>query len=371
MQSSDLVKRRNYHLDFIRVVAMLFVISIHLSWDFPVPLFIAAFFRTLFLTANGLFFLLSGYFALRFKEDVDNPAASYKKFYWKKFCSLVIPFIFYSLFNISCYYLGVNEFPNLKTMIMNVFWTIFPSSMNGHIWFLYYLIGYMMTAPFIAIMFDKLSDTGLKVFAFLAVGFEIISIIVFSYILRSDFPVYGWPFISWYLYFLGGYIINRLGIRKKKWMFIAIGIVCFLITVAITMLGIELNGLYDDSPLFLFACIGLYLLLESVPIVKPLQKMLTFLAEHSFAVYLIHITILTLVRRYVPVSNPWLWFACVLGIAAISVLIAYPCNRFMIRPLCKWLNKSSAKVRILFSSSLLIIILVVPVLIVIKDKLFQ
>ena len=364
-------RQRDIHLDLIRVIAMLFVISIHAQWDFEAPLFCSAFFKSLFFTANGLFFLISGRFALKFKEDELDPASSYRSFYWKKFCSLVIPLFFYSaLIMVYYYYCDPNKhLSDITGFFKDLFWLILPSSTARYTWFIYSLIGFMLTAPFISIMFNKMSVTSLKLFFYIAVGFEIVSIILFDYLLRSPFPVHTWPFVGWYFYFLCGYIINRLDVfHQKKIVFIIIGLICLLITTGMVMYTEGLDGIHDNSPIYLFTCIGLYLLLESVPMIKPLGKAATFIADHSYAVYLIHVEVLVFIRSFLPASNPISWIACVLAVAIASIALAFPCDTFIIRPIVKKLTNASSRIKIAFTGLLLTVVLLFPVILILLDR---
>ena len=86
-------KQRIFDYDFIRFIAICFVLSVHASWMTyntytPLQSAYADTMRSIFLTCNGLFFLLAGKFALS-KQACENITI----FYAKKFSALVIPMV--------------------------------------------------------------------------------------------------------------------------------------------------------------------------------------------------------------------------------------------------------------------------------------
>ena len=364
MDTKQITTKRNSHLDLIRVIAMLFVIAIHTSWEYSLGIFPEVLLRSTLFTANGLFFLLSGHLTLNFEEDDLDPASSYRRFYWKKYCSLILPLVFY------CALLVLYSERHLVgpgTFMTELFWKILPSSREGHIWFIYSLIAYVMAAPFISVMFKHISVSGLRLLFGIAIVFEIVSVMLFSNIIESPFTITGWPFLGWYFYFLSGYFIYKLeSFHKKKVFFIILGGVCLLITSSlIAFVEKPLEGTNDTSPVYLFACIGLYLLLESVPVPKILNKPLEFIASHAYAVYLIHIEVLVFVRKYIPISTPLSCLACVLTIAAISIAIAFICDSLILRPVTKRLTKSSFKIKAAFVAVVTMITVIIPIILII------
>jgi Predicted acyltransferases len=359
MENKVITTKRDAHLDLIRVIAMLFVIAIHTSWDYSLGIFPEVLLRCTLFTANGLFFLLSGHLTLNFKEDPDDPAASYRRFYWKKYCSLIVPLVFYCALMVlysEKHIIGPRKF------MEELFWKVLPPSREGHTWFIYSLIAYVMTAPFISVMFKHLSDTGLRILFNIAIGLEIISVILFANVIESPFTISGWPFLGWYFYFLCGFFIYKFdSFHKRKFTFIFTGIVCLLITAClITFVDKPLEGTNDTSPVYLFTCISLYLLLESIPVPKFLNKPLEFIGRHAYAVYLIHIEVLVLVRKFMPVNTPLGTLGCVLVIAAISIVIAFICDSLILNPVTKALTKASFKAKAAFVTALTLITVIIP-----------
>ena len=82
--SNTLIKTaRKIHLiefDYIRVIAMLFVIAVHtlavIDFKDPVSLFYFQLMQIIFFTCNGMFFLMSGKFALIERQSLTLPENS-------------------------------------------------------------------------------------------------------------------------------------------------------------------------------------------------------------------------------------------------------------------------------------------------------
>lgn len=88
-----MVKReRVFSYDFIRAVAMIFVISVHslvvIDFTDQLSFFYFNVMQAVFFTCNGMFFMMSGKFALS-KGKVDCA------YYFSKFESIIIPMLIF------------------------------------------------------------------------------------------------------------------------------------------------------------------------------------------------------------------------------------------------------------------------------------
>lgn len=88
---------RLYKYDFVRAVAIMFVVAVHSLYfvnsvheQCAYPFYAL---QTIFFTGNVLFFLLSGKFNLREKKD----DAAVKKFYYNKIRNIVVPIVIFFL----------------------------------------------------------------------------------------------------------------------------------------------------------------------------------------------------------------------------------------------------------------------------------
>ena len=224
--------QRDAHADLIRVIAMLFVIFLHTfgSTDFYLPFEGRLFMRPILYTCNGLFFLLSGHFALsKFKFDEQDNVVHIKRFYWKRFCSIVIPFLFYStlLFFATTFIPDYSKDAHQEQLnilhTVNLFAEqIYVKNASTHIWFMYAWFGMIVAAPFLARMLHGMSESELRLLMGIAIGWEFLQIILFGNILHKPFTIGGWPFTSWLFYFIAGYIVHRIPSFKN----IKIALIC-------------------------------------------------------------------------------------------------------------------------------------------------
>lgn len=87
--------KRDVQYEFIRAAAMLFVIGVHavgrMPVDTPRRALYHAVFTLFFFTCNGLFYMLSGKFALEgnYKQKEDRV-----RFFQKKILNLILPILF-------------------------------------------------------------------------------------------------------------------------------------------------------------------------------------------------------------------------------------------------------------------------------------
>ena len=137
---------RDVRYDVIRVVSMLFVIAVHVN---PKPFNSFPWFKDVFdyiiYTCNGMFFMLSGYFNLK-KEY--HSKEDYKQYYQKKTISILLPYVLmtFVLYGYE-YYLSGRAF-RLRAYIEETINAFTSMNSQGHLWFMYSMIGLIMSAPF-------------------------------------------------------------------------------------------------------------------------------------------------------------------------------------------------------------------------------
>lgn len=88
---------RNCQSDLIRTLGMIFVIAIHTKGVISEHIVITTIFLTLFFTSVSMFYMVSGKYNLKFNTNNDSDKNAYTKYYKKKFISILIPFIIYSI----------------------------------------------------------------------------------------------------------------------------------------------------------------------------------------------------------------------------------------------------------------------------------
>lgn len=295
---------RDVRYDVIRVTAMLFVIAVHVN---PKPFNSFPWFKDVFddiiYSCNGMFFMLSGLFAMR-KEYVTRE--EYDRYYKKKIVSILVPYVVmtFLLYGYDFYHSGrafemrlfieetINQFTSLNS--------------QQHLWFMYSLIGLLLSAPFFSKMLHAMSDWEIKLLFAMCIGWNTVSIYLIND-LGWNFNYGKWLMSSWTMYFFLGYFHDRLINEKNKKLWYLLGIAGFLITVLWKyVIPFENHNARDFAPAYTFFVLSVYtfLLYEVKIIGKWLQGLILFLARHSFTVYLIHYLVLEIIgqRFYVSTS---------------------------------------------------------------------
>lgn len=290
-------RARDVRYDVIRVVAMLFVIAVHVN---PKPFNSFPWFKDVFdyiiYTCNGMFFMLSGLFAMKrtysSKED-------YGTYYKKKVISILVPYVVMTfLLHGYDYYQSGRAF-ELRLYVEETINQFTALNSEQHLWFMYSLIGLLMSAPFFSKMLHAMSDWEVKFLFWLSIGWNAVSIYLIND-LGWNFHYGKWIMASWTIYFFLGYFHDRIICEKEKKFWYLMGIAGFLITVLWQyLLPMENHSDKDFAPAYTFFVIGMYtFLLYEVKISRAwVQKIIAFLAKHSFTVYLIHYLILEIIGQ--------------------------------------------------------------------------
>lgn len=202
---------RDNRYEIVRVVAMLFVIAVHVIGNLPTDtegrIFCYYVLTLVFYTCNGLFFFLSGKFALG-KEC--NSKKEYLRWYYKKVVNLLLPCLFY-MFLRQVY---MSQEPVCSTMFWREFFGNILYGYSGtEYWFLYTLVGNLLLAPFLSKAFAGASNYELYLFLF--IGFMYNALITYlpywGYSFAWSYPWGGVVFI-----FLHGLLLRKGSRYKKK-----------------------------------------------------------------------------------------------------------------------------------------------------------
>ena len=307
---------RDVRYDVIRVISMLFVIAVHVN---PKPFNSFPWFKGVFddiiYTCNGMFFMLSGYFNLK-KEFVTKE--DYGKYYKSKLVTILLPYAVMTCLLYGYDYWQSGRAFSLRIYLEETINQFLALNSEQHLWFMYSLIGLVLSAPFLSKMLHAMKDWELKLLFFIAIGWNAV-----SFYLANDmgwnFHYGKWLLASWTIYFFLGYFQDRVIRQSEKKFWYLMGAVGFFVTVFWSCIfSVENHGGHDFAPAYLFFVIGLYtLLLERVKIPwEPVKRAVSFVAGHSFTVYLIHYLILQMIGDRFYVGNS----------AKIGFLLTYFCG---------------------------------------------
>ena len=333
-------KKRELGYDFVRCIAMLFVIALHTN---PKPYANGSIWQELFLSVffacNGLFFMLSGRFALAKKLDGVKEIL---RFYKRKLFTLFIPLVFF-----GCLYCLVNLYKSGDPFTFGTFLQTAAKGLLGdysdtYLWFMFVLIGLTLSAPFLGRMVQKMSDAELHLLAAIGLIWEILSVYIgknaglgFGY---SNWFLNGWPFY----YYLGYYARRVLENSSRKKILILIGLAAFIANGLWTWkMPLYSYNAHDLAPLYTVFVVGFYLLLSSIRINADgkFGRAISWVAAQSYFVYLLHRILLKLWINEMSVFSGDLanyllhYIICVL----CSVVIAFLLN-LLYRPLIRKLR---------------------------------
>ena len=252
-------------------------------------------FNLLFLTCNGMFYMLSGKFALQEKCETSK---EYFWYYYKKIWGLVVPIVLYMLLRYSH---DANY-----TFLNSGFWIGFIQHLLSNYssieyWYLYFLVGNILLAPFMGKALQNTSNFGLCIFLFIGLFFNA----MYTYM-----PLFGltwswkYPLESWTLYFYLGFVVDRIIVTKKQK--VAVFIVG-LLSICVSLIQIyagKANNIYDLAPTFTCISCMMYMLLKSISIKNNImQTILLFVSKHSFVIYMVHMIVLNSVVAIRPMND--------------------------------------------------------------------
>ena len=311
--------------DYVRVIAMIFVIAVHalvvIDFKDSVSLFYFQLMQIIFFTCNGMFFLISGKFAL-----VERP--SLYQYYLKKIICLGIPILIF--FYVRTIWGGGVYFFNLLGELADT-----------EYWFLYVLMGNIALAPLLAKAFVNFNQKECWIFLIFGLFTH------FMMTICSIFQInYSWSYVfsGYALYFYLGACVEKIFCTKKSkyaLFLIAAGGVC--VSLVLKYNGVT-NYVHDISPIFAIITLGVYFaILQVVNKFKRrldnINKLVTFVAKHSFVVYLVHMMILELIIRNF--SQTWVGPFSILYhvittsiVFIVSFVIAVVANKFFLNPIC-------------------------------------
>lgn len=288
-------RERDVRYDVIRIVSMLFVIAVHVN---PKPFNAFPWFRDVFddiiYTCNGMFFMLSGYFNMK---NQCSDRKEYGLYYKKKAVSILLPYVLMTFLLYGYDYYQSGRAFELQAYMEETINQLTSMNSEGHLWFMYSLIGLVMSAPFFSKMLHAMSDWEVKLLFALSIGWNAVSIYLVND-LGWNFHYGKWLMASWTIYFFLGYFQDRIIQKADKKFWYGMGFAGFLVTVLWQyVLPVENHSGQDFAPAYIFFVLGLYtLLLNRVRIPwEPVKKAVCFIARHSFTVYMIHYLVLELI----------------------------------------------------------------------------
>ena len=327
-------ERRIAGYDKVRFTAILFVVLYHLlghlnAEQSSAEWWIFTTLSLLFSSGNGLFFMLSGRFALRPSARKD-PAA----FYRRRAVSIWIPFLMCAVFSWwmeNRILFTAEDASFLEALICRM-----PSTQY---WFVFTLTGLLAMTPFLTILLDHLTA---KMFRLL-----VLVILIFQnlFVLAKDlglYPGYEFFFSGWVLFFLLGAKIDGFRENEKRLLCLLCLPALLLSLLQIRFLPQAHEGLADLALNYTLLCTGLFLLLQRLPVPGFLTPVTDLISRNSYYIYLLHNLIVAFFfSDRLPVysaltaslGTPGLLAVCLLCCLSVPVLVGTLIEMLIVSPL--------------------------------------
>ena len=334
------MKERKLNIEFMRIVAILSTIVIHVSNIYirsfgkisNGAFFTGAFFNACARICVPIFFMISGALLI--------PGEYKKEKYLKRIRKFVIILAVWSViyFLINVYRGG--DANVVKAIARTFFDTTYTSK---HLWFMYAIIGIYICLPFVQSMCKNLTKEQENLFLILWLGLCGMSVIYLPLAralggrnIDIEYPI---PIINaaYYLgYFVSGHILyqrlNKVKANKKYnfWcvftLFVTIALITIVTYIASVKYGKLVNGmLWYRSIFIILESFALFILIITNED-KFKDKWIGDVASLSFGVYLVHAIILFIIKDNIDmISYPPIVFIPVFSIIIFvaSLLIAF------------------------------------------------
>ena len=340
--------------DLLRSLAMFFVLVVHSAPYLDLMCNPSAGTATLefALICDPVFFALSGYFAIR-----QHPC-SYAAYLWKKFLTVVLPLIIYSVL-VYCY--AVHR--HVTTLSPGNFIRYYQELLTGGWWFIPVLIPFLMLAPWLFSMFEGLGarrQRTLFILVSVATSWGAITTCV-----SSLAEIMQWSAVhtavetlallipprvipgGYFLYFCLGYfvrILPTLFSRRALQKMSALGFALWVLGALAAVFGYKSA---DPNYLGFFATVGIFYLFDKVRIhSSSLSRFISFVAQRSYSIYLFNYLavewaflnaksyglfgVKTPLARF---TGLWLWVLAVIAAYCLALICACVADYLMLKPL--------------------------------------
>jgi surface polysaccharide O-acyltransferase-like enzyme len=335
----QIIKKRYFGIDLIRVIACFLVMLIHSGEIYYINdegglikddnNIYPGVINSLSRVSVPLFVMISGYLLLPMKTD-------YSTFLKKRFTRVSFPFIAFCIFYDIYYYIRG------RYTLGEMFWNIPGILLNfgtavGHLWFMYMIMGVYLYIPIIT---PWIQTAKKEHFYYYFVIWIISSFSCYIHLFYGD--VWGhafWNSTNLVQSFLGdlGYAVLGAFIKlhlKENNLYI-LGLILYLVGSGVTMFGyffmrdeakttadIEITWQFDSTNLVV-SSFGIFLLLRKIECKnETISKIFNDIALKSYGMFLIHVFFVDLFKYLFDARNQFpLW--CIFVIAILTFISSY------------------------------------------------
>jgi surface polysaccharide O-acyltransferase-like enzyme len=293
--------KRYYFLDWLRILATIFVITIHISvWtvsenlnDHPHSFWLTGnLFETIARCAVPLFVMISGALLLGNEKPL-----TYKKFMSKRIGKIFFPLLAWSLI----YYLYKVYRGDFALSIPGFGSMFLTNSISYHLWFMYMILGLYLVTPLVKIFTAHASKKDVHYFLLLWFIISIVSKTT-DYLLGIEINLELYFVMNYVGYFVLGYYLTTYPLSKKLQLSAYAGALIGLFTtfgftyIQTKSAGGVLNEFWYEyfSPNVFLISLGFFILFQTFEsrLAKPIPIPFKWINQNSFGIYLIHMLII-------------------------------------------------------------------------------
>lgn len=296
------MNKRRYIYDYIRVMACICIIGIHCTAGYPynvtnITEIINYCVHAVFRIGLPIFTILSGALILS-----SNKTESLIIFYYKRFVKIVIPFFIISLFyaiwvkgdyRLSYLFAWCNWISIIKEIPQAALATL-ETYQSVHLWYVYYILGIYLVAPFFKIMIQNMSEKNQKELIGLILVMEIIYV-CFS-IFNIEFGIQYFVFSNGIVLFMLGYILVQPWIQRYSVIIEIFGLVAYILSMIMYIYypnpDYITSGAYGESIFMVMQACALFMFFFNRQDFfcknEVINQIISLLSKHTFSIYLVH-----------------------------------------------------------------------------------
>ena len=338
-QHPQATRQRDVNYDLLRVAAMCLVIGVHVVNNYmPVKMTLTGPAETarftlfaLFMTCNPLFIMVSGRFNLTFRVgeaagESDSGLRLYARYYYKRFVSLIVPYLLYAGGLGFVAYLAMDH-RSVGGAVTGMLFDLFSGYDDSVYWFVFMLAGFVLATPFLAPMMQHIGRTGawllIGLAAAVAAAEQICSLAGYPLTFLSSFPWRGLLF-----YYLLGYVLEYYppSARARHALY-ALAPFALAWTVATPTLfpghPAQVNRTLTVAYAVVVAAVFLFFRYDVHVRSERVRKAIIWLAGYSYTIYLVHSPLSKVaIGRFLPTPANSLQYAAISVLMFLATLLA-------------------------------------------------
>lgn len=313
------VAKRLVYLDYLRVIATIFVIGVHtvslaaaMTAAGSTGFYVLEIFDYVFLSCNLLFVMISGALLLGVKNE--NPG----RFFIKRFSKVAIPLVVY-------YVMYVVAKEGWMWLTPKYWWVLFLRILMGapeeapHFWLVYTILMLYLATPLFRYLVQNIPE---EVFA------GVIGVVFVVNALKTYLPAFGVQshldiiVDSYAGVFLLGFFLSKKHSRRTENLLIIGGAASFILScILICSIDNYKDYIHQNAPTMMLFTSAIFLMVKRVNWKE--SRFIRLICKYSFSVLLIHWGVLHFVVKqllHVNVLGGGIWGGCILMISLTFVI---------------------------------------------------